>query len=294
MKWTYALIVSSLALVMSLANAAETTAAAAPVAAGTNLSTTVAPEAKKSSILDSIVLGYKSYNDSGRFGFQNQDVSKDSFAGRSYKGKHEVKLGYKHSSGWGAYGQITQNRSNYRTNPNNNSKWSSSDPSLTLTHPSFYDDGTLKLFGSARYYVPNADRSKDYGVRQLAYYFDMTYKLAADREIFNEVNPRVFKQDRYNAADTRMKIEDITTITQKLGAWGRYGVGQWTQYEQHAESPNGLTVDVYPFFDYTFSNKIFVGPRLYLPVLVEQTVYDGSRAATWENAYFQMFISASL
>ena len=69
--------------------------------ATTNTSTTTA-EVKKSSILDSVILSYKSSNESGRFGFKDEAVSKDAFTGRVYKGKHEAKLGYKQSSGWGA------------------------------------------------------------------------------------------------------------------------------------------------------------------------------------------------
>lgn len=292
----------STALILGTVMLAGLSAFAQTPAASPSTTMTIAPEAKSSSILDSVVLGFKSYNETGRFGYQDQEVvadkknpnSKDAFIGRTYKGKHEARLGYKHTSGWGVYGTMTQYRYDYSSSPNNNNKWSVSDPSITLTHPDFYNDGTLKIFGSARYYVPHTDRSKQLGVRQAAYYFDVSYKLAQDQEIFNEFNPRIFVQDSYSATDTRVKLEDLTTYTRKLGTWGRYGVGQWTQYEQHAEAPNGLTVDVFPFFDYLYTSKIFLGPRVYMPVLVEQSVYDGSRNATWENAYFQLFLQASL
>ncbi len=284
-------------LITSLSGFAQNQA----VSPETTLSTS-APVAKSSSILDSVVLGYKSYNDSGRFGFQNQEVvadrknpaSKDAYVGRTYKGKHEAKLGYRHSTGWGLYGQMTQYRYDYSSNPNDNSKWSVSDPSITLTHPEIYSDSDLKVFGSLRYYLPLTDRSKLLNVRQAAYYLDSIYKFAQDQELFNEFNPRMFVQDTYGATDTRVKLEDITTYTRKIGTWGRYGAGQWTQNEQHADAPNGLTVDVYPFFDYMFTSKIFAGPRLYMPVMVQNSVYDGSRAATWENAYFELYLQASL
>ena len=281
-------------LIAGVATKAQTSDANKVAPADNSLTTTVAPEAKKSSVLDNVILGYKSYNDTGRFGFKDQDVSKDSYTGRTYKGKHEAKLGYKHSSGWGFYGQLTQYRTDYSSNPSNNNKWSVSDPSLTLTHPDLYNDGVLKVFGQVRYYMQHTDRSKQLGVQQWAYYFDVVYKLTSDQEIFNEFNPRMFAQRTYGASDTRVKLEDITTYTRKIAPWGRWGVGQWTQYEQHADAPNGLTVDAYPFFDYMFTSKIFAGPRLYLPVMVQNSVYDGSRQASWENAYFQLFWSASL
>jgi len=286
-----AFLITSL-LVAGSMGLAQTTTEAAPT---TNMSTTVNTESKPSSILDSVVLGYKSYNDTGRFGFKDQDVSaKDAYTGRTYKGKHEAKLGYKHSSGWGVYGQMTQYRYDYSANPNGNSKWSAADPSITLMHPTIFDNGTLKMTGYARYYVPNTDRSKALGVRQAAYYSDIVYKLAQDQEIFNEINPRMFVQDSYSATDTRVKVEDFTSYTRKIAPWGRWGVGQWTQFEQHAEAPNGLTVDVYPFFDYMVTQKIFMGPRLYMPVMAQNFVYDGSRSASWENAYWELYFQASL
>lgn len=252
---------------------------------------------KKNSFSDNIVLGYKSYNETGRFGYRNDEVkknTKDAFIGRVYKGKHEAKLGFKMDSGWGLFGQLTQYRNDYSQNPNDNSKWSVSDPSLTMMHPDFYNDGTLKLFGSLRYYVPYTDRSKSLEVKQWAYYFDATYKISADLEVFNEFNPRFFAQSTYGSTDTRLKWEDILTITRKESAQLRWGLGQWTQWEQHAEAPQGTTIDIYPFLAYSFAPKFYVEPRIYLPVFVQNSVYDGSRNATWENSYFQIFVSASL
>ncbi|PIS09813.1 MAG: hypothetical protein COT73_12730 [Bdellovibrio sp. CG10_big_fil_rev_8_21_14_0_10_47_8] len=251
-------------------------------------------KSSSSSLLKSVVFGYKSYNDTGRFGYTNKDLSKDAFDGRTYKGKHEAKLGYKHESGWGAYGQITQYRYDYNESSAAANRWSASDPSLTLTHPAWYKSSDLMLLGSARYYVPNTDRSKALGVKQISYYFDLVYKMGSGQEIFNDLNPRAFVQDRYGDSDTRYKLEDVTVYTKTIGQWGRWGVGQWTQYEQHAATAPGLTMDVFPQFDYLITPKIFLGPRLYLPVLVQNSVYDGSKAATFENAYLELFLQASL
>jgi hypothetical protein len=104
----------------------------------------------------------------------------------------------------------------------------------------------------------------------------------------------MFVLTSYGPTDTRVKLEDFTTYTRKLEKWGRYGIGQWTQFEQHAEAPNGLTVDIYPFFDYMVTPKVFVGPRVYAPVMAQNFVYDGARSATWDNAYFELYFQASL
>ena len=42
------------------------------------------------------------------------------------------------------------------------------------------------------------------------------------------------------------------------------------------------------------TSKIFLGPRVYMPVYVKEAVYEGSRNVTLDNAYFQLYIQASL
>jgi hypothetical protein len=270
------------------------TADTAGAAAKDTTSITQTPEAKKSSSANSLVLGYKSFNETGRFGYTDDAVSKDAFAGRVYKGKHEARLGYKHSSGWGGYAQMTQYRYDYKDSLNNNNKWSMSDPSITLNHPAFYADDTLKVFGSIRYYIPTTDRSKRLNTQQYSYYLDAVYSLGDGAELYNQFNPRYFSLNSYGLTDTRVRLEDFTTYTKKIGNWGRWGVGQWTQFEEHPNSPNGMTTDVFPLFDYMITSKIFLGPRVYLPVYSKDFVYDGSRSATLSNAYFQLYIQASL
>lgn len=251
-------------------------------------------DTKKPSSSNPIILGYKSYNDTARFGYGGDPVSKDPYAGRIYKGKHEARLGYKHSSGWGGFAQMTQYRHDFKDSLNNNNRWSMSDPSVTLIHPNFYSDDNWKVFGSVRYYIPSTERSTRLNVQQYAYYFDTVYSLGDGAEIFNEINPRYFSQNTYGLTDTRVRIEDITTYTKKIGNWGRWGIGQWTQFEEHPNSPNGMTTDIYPMFDYMITSKIFFGPRVYLPVYANNFVYDGSRSATLSNAYFQLYVQATL
>lgn len=238
-----------------------------------------------------LMLGVKSYNDTGRFG-ELKDDKNDSSKGRTYKGKHEVFLGYRHQSGWGAYGQITQYRYEYNNAELN--KWSMSDPSLTLVHPDFYNSDGLRLSGSARAYIPYTDRTKAQNIRQYAYYFNFNYALADGAEVFNTFIPRWFAADTYKAADSRFYIEDRTIYTQKVGSWGRWGIGHWTQFEQHAETPVGLTVELIPQFDFLISPKAFIGPRISFPVYVQDTVYDAPAEATSKYIYAQIYFQATL
>jgi hypothetical protein len=193
---------------------------------------------------------------------------------------------------WGAYLQNSQTYSQY--NDRNLNKWAVGDPSLTISHPDYYSSSILKIGGSARAYFPTTDRSKDYDTRQYSYYLASNYNVSSGKDVFNIAIPRWFVTNRYASSDTTFYFEDRTIYTHKFATWGRWGVGHWTQYEVHADTSPGMTVDVIPQFDYLFTSKIFAGPRLSLPVFVKNSVYDSSKNVSWENAYLELYFQANL
>jgi len=264
--------------------------AAAAQTAQNSLSTTV-EKPKQTSVFDNVILGWKSYNDSARFG-ELKATKKDPSKGRVLKSKHEFQAGLKFENGWGAYLQNSQTNSTYNDSELN--KWALGDPSLTLLHPNWFKSPVLKIGGSVRTYIPMTDRSKDFDTRQYAYYLTTSYNIKDGQEVFNIFIPRWFVTNRYSATDTTFYMEDRTIYTHKFAPWGRWGVGQWTQYEVHASTSPGMTIDVIPQFDYLFTSKIFAGPRVSLPVYVKNSVYDSSKQVSWENAYFEIFMQASL
>jgi len=236
-----------------------------------------------------LVMGWKSYNDSARP--TNLQGVPDAKA-KNYKGKQEMYLGAKLNNGWGAFGQIVQTRSQYKDATAN--KWETGDASLTLTHPVLYDAISWRVFGQFRQYFPTSDFSNHNGTYQSAYYLMLAARLNETQDAFNVLTPRYFYQTSYAATDTRFYVEDRTTISQKMNKWSRIGFGQWTQVEAHAGSPTGTAVEVYPYADFIMNKNLSFGPRMSFPVNVQGSVYDGPKKVAMDNAYFEMFLEATL
>ncbi|RYZ86002.1 MAG: hypothetical protein EOP06_15335 [Proteobacteria bacterium] len=238
-----------------------------------------------------LLLGLKSYNASARFEYRNDDATGPN-KGQIYNGKQEAFLGYKAGNSWGAYGQFTQYRLQYNDSALN--KWSLSDPSLSILHPDLFNNGIVKISGLARAYVPITDRSKRLGIRQFAYYSNLNYDVGNGHEISHQSVPRFFAADTYGDADTRFVLEDRLTYSYKIGKWGRAGVSNWFQFEQHAATKPGYTSEVIPQFDYMISPSMFIGPRVYLPIFAQNKVYDGPSNATFEQSKVELYLQATL
>jgi hypothetical protein len=249
--------------------------------------TVQAPEvAKPSSILKHVIAGLKSQNNSGRVAELNSEK------GRTIQAKQEVWLGYKHDSGWGLFGLYATTYNNYKDDAK--TKWSLGDPSATLVHPAWYSDGNLRVTGKLRRYFPESDYSKAHGMRQTAYYLDATYKMSHGQEIYNNLTARKFTYDNHGPANTDYYVEDTTNYTKTFAKDFRWGVGHWTQYESHYNTSPGLSIELVPQMDYMLTPSTFMGPRIRLPVVAENSVLDGPKAVKWNQAYFQFFVLMNL
>lgn|SRR6185312_14558840 len=252
-----------------------------------NTSTEASPESSaSSSILKHVIAGWKSQNSSGR----NDDLN--SVNGRQVEAFQEVWLGYKHESGWGLYGLYANEYYAYKDT--SKTKWALQDPSATLVHPAWYRGDNLRVTGKFRQYFPMSGYSTAHEMRQSAYYVDMTYAMAHRQEIYNNTTLRAFTYDNHGPSATKYYVEDTTNYTKYFSKNFRWGVGQWAQYEAHYNTPTGYCVELTPILDYAPTPKIFMGPRLRMPIVAHGAVYDGPTSASWNQAYFQFFLLANL
>jgi hypothetical protein len=249
--------------------------------------TMAAPEVKKpSSILSHVIAGWKSRNNTGRAEEMNSEK------GREMALKQEVWAGYKHDSGWGLYGMYAGNYNNFKDDAK--TKWNMADPSITLVHPALYTSDNLKVTGKLRRYLPLSKFSDAHNMVQTAYYIDATYKMGRGQEIYNNVTFRNFTYDTHGPGSTDYYVEDTTNYTKEFAKNWRWGLGHWTQYESHFNTSPGLTVELVPMLDYMITPKSFMGPRVYLPIAVNNKVNDGAKDARWNQAYFQFFVLMNL
>jgi hypothetical protein len=237
------------------------------------------------------LLGFKSYNTSARVRYLQDDTS-GANKGQTYNGKQEFFVGYKFANDWGGFFQAAQSRLQY--NDSTLDRWATNDPSLTLLHPDFFDNGFLRLRGQLRGYLAYTDRSKAQNIQQVAYYFTQILALGNGQELFNQVVPRYFGASTYKATDTNFLLENRTIYTKKINSWCKLGLGNWFQAEQHAGTPTGYSSEVIPQVDFVLNSNLSFGPRMYLPVFSQNVVYDGPRNATLDEARGELFIQASL
>lgn len=250
----------------------------------------IKPELKKNESVKPI-LGIKSYSDFARFENRNDDASKPT-GGQVLNAKLDLYAGYVGKAGWGAIFDIAQYRQEY--NDSNLDKWAFADPYISLVHPDFYNDDTFRLYGFFRTYIPFTNRSKSLNIHHHAYYSEMSYELGAERLVENEFVPRFFVADHYAADDVNFMVEDTVTVTQRLGHWGRVGLGNWFQMEQHSQTPTGYTSELFPYFDYLIGKTAYVGSRIYLPIYAKNIVWDGPTHATTNQARLELYFQAGL
>lgn len=235
----------------------------------------------------SLVLGFKSYNDTGR----GRDYSNPD--GLRAKSKEELYVGFKHSSGWGTYYNGVYSLESHAGS--GVSKAAQGDPSIALLHPDYYNDGRIKHSGYMKMYYPVTDRSRDLGIYQYSYYLQTTVKNAiGDFDLLNIFTPRYFDDRSKKASNTHYFFEDISFLSRRYNSWIKYGVGQHTQYEAHFGTSPGLSTEVFPFMEFWIGSKSFISPRISLPVVARNSVYDGPRNATLEEARAQVYLQLGI
>jgi hypothetical protein len=287
MKKLFFLILVSAATAFAETSTTQVDLGATPEpAAAVNTSTSAAPESDLSSaVLKHMIAGWKSQNSTGRMDDLN---SKD---GRRTEAFQEVWLGYK-NAGWGLYGLYANEY--YAYGDTSKTRWAIQDPSVTINHPAWYVSDDLVVTGKFRRYFPLSGYSQAHEMVQSAYYVDAFYKMANRQDIYNNVTFRWFTYNNHGPSATRNYWEATTNYTKYFSKDFRWGFGHWTQYEHHYGTPNGLSVELGPMLEYAPSSKIFMGPRLRVPVVAQGVVYDGPTSASWNQAYIQFFLLANL
>lgn len=233
-----------------------------------------------------ITSGIKSKSTSGRV-YEYSDPS-----GRQYRLRNEYYAGFAHQSGWGASAMAVTNGKTFEDS--NNNAFGAGDPSVTIVHPAFFDDGTTKVTGQFRRYFPVTDRSKSVNLVQYAYYLNTLVKLAGRAEFFNSLVLRDFFQSSYKPADTTFVVEDMTSYMKKMNSWLNLGFAQRLSVEWHQGASVGTAVEVYPYADLVLNKNAFIEPRLVLPVYKVGEVYDSARNAALDNAQAELFLQVSI
>lgn len=235
--------------------------------------------------------GIKSQNTTARlYELDNQN-------GKRYIQKQEYYIGFVHANGWGLYGQAVTSGPTYAgigSQLRGAGVVGAGDPSVTIVHPDLYRGNSLTLGGQLRSYFPVTDRSQDRQQHQFAYYLYTTVKLARGWSIWNQTVPRYFSQSYYKSPDTTYYVEDLGTLAKSLSARWSAGVGEWTQVEAHRDTETGVAVDLEVFARFTPIANLWIEPRLIVPAVIKNTVYDQASAVSLSNARAELYAQLTL
>jgi hypothetical protein len=232
------------------------------------------------------LLGFKSVNITAR-GHQLDDAK--GFRGGS---TNEFYAGAKHSSGWGIFLQAVEAGSSY--GDANKNTMSPSDPSITLIHPTIFDNGWLKQTGSLRRYVPVSNRSVHYGIRQSAYYSVTEMKLSDKWTALNMATVRYFSDASRKDNHTDYFFENRIVASYKFASWYRAGLGNWSQMEHHFGTATGYSSEIFPFADFFLTSHSFISPRVYFPIYSSNVVYDAPTNVSVSNIRAEVFLNLSI
>lgn len=237
--------------------------------------------------VSSLLLGFKSWESSGRAAYLNDDNA------RVMKSKNEIYLGYRDQSGWGGYAQGVQYYNSYKNNAEK-TKWSAGDSSITLLHPDWYQSPTVTIYGQFRYYIPTTEWAVEKTVQQYAYYLRANFVLAPGHELFNEIITRYYDNKIYDIGDTTSYVEDTTVYNYKLNKNWKIGAKSWAQYEYHVTDEAGYCLEAGPQLIYAFNSNFSISTSISLPLAIKNKVYDGPKSVSTDQAYLDIFIQAKL
>ncbi len=235
----------------------------------------------------SIMSGWKSYTDSGR----PEQVATP--GDRQFISKNEFFLGVRNQAGYGLYGQIRQDVKNFSPGGKNVTGIYANDPSVSFMHP-IYSTDRFKIAGLARQYFPGSAHSVSENIYHTAYYLNFLNELKGGYDLFNQFTSRYFSATNYTPTDGVFYEEFTTTLSKRLNETVRLGIGQQTQLETHNDIPVGKTVELFPYADFNFTKTIFAGPRIYVPVAVQNYVYDAPKAVSFNNIQAELYFQATL
>lgn len=262
-------------------------------AASATTTSTTSAEVKPENSSDTVKpsFGIKSFSDFARIENRNAGTTSPT-GGQILNAKLDLYVGYVGKAGWGAMFDFAQYRQEF--NDSNLDKWVAGDPYITLLHPDFYNNDTLRLYGFFRTYIPYTTSSKKLDYHHHAYFIEASYEMGGERVLENELVPRAFLANKYAPTDSNFYVEDTITFTQRLGKWARVGAGNWFQMEQHKKTATGYTSELFPYFDYILGKSSYIGTKVFLPIFAQNVVWDGPTKATTNQARLELYFQAGL
>ena len=245
--------------------------ATAPAPATQMLRTRVAAPATAEKPMFSPVIQLKNRLTTGR------KYELEEIGGKNFSRKHEVVLGAKHSSGFGA--SLTGSISGSSFDDNAKDKQTTNDITMLLYHPGFYKNDGWDFYGFGRVFFPTSEASKPNNRTHYLYVFGTNFDFGGGFRLENSIVPHYFTQDTFADDDTFFLLEEELIAKYDLVPWLTLGIGPYVQIDSHERSAPGTSAEITPILGFNINDHIYFESKAYLPIYTDGQVGGGPRRA---------------
>lgn len=215
----------------------------------------------------------------------------EEIGGKNFSRKHEVVLGAKHSSGFGA--SLTGSVSESSFDDTTKNKQTTGDITTLLYHPGWYKADGWDVYGFGRVYFPTSDASKLTNKFHYFYYLGTNYDFGGGFRLENGITPHYYTQNEFADDDTFFLFEEELIAKYDVVPWLTIGAGPYLQVDSHERSSPGTTVEITPLIGLNFDHVYFES-KMYLPVFVDGQLGGGPKNASLSQIAGEFYLKLFL
>lgn len=194
----------------------------------------------------------------------------EEIGGKNYSRKHEVYLGAKHSSGFGA--TLTGSVSGTSFADNTKDAQTTGDITTILYHPTFYKDTSWDFYGLGRIYFPTSDASKTINKMRYYYYFGTNYTFTGNFRLENGIGLHYFTQNKFADDDIFFLFEEELYAKYDVTKWLTLGFGPYLQVHSKERTAPGTAIELTPFLGFNLGEHAYFEAKSYLPIFTDGSV----------------------
>ncbi|MES2965271.1 MAG: hypothetical protein V4760_15400 [Bdellovibrionota bacterium] len=235
------------------------------------LSTRIASPGKASAPMFTPILQLRSRVTTGR------KYELEEIGGKNFSRKHEVFLGAKHSSGFGA--SLTGSVSVSSFDDDTKNKQTTNDITTILYHPTLYKADGWDFYGYGRVYFPTSDASKKTNSTHYLYVLGTNYDFGGGFRLENCIIPHYWTKDSFADDDTYFLLEEELIAKYDVNKTITLGLGPYAQIDSHERAAPGTSIEITPIVALNLGDHAYFESKMYLPVYTDGQVGGGPRRA---------------
>ena len=204
----------------------------------------------------------------------------------------EVRVGLKHTSGWGFNLTASHQTNNYADSARNTG--ANGDASLMVIAPSFYKDDFVDFHGIGRFYLPTSDSSRSGHVLSADYRNFLDFNFGHSLTATNLTITRFFDRDNKDAAALSSFVYNSLEFTHQTMKTVALAFGGQFEADNSYGNGTGTQVDLYPFIDFTVIPNVLIETKYYFPVFVGGNRSVGASGVALDQSQAELFVKIAI